>query len=274
MIPIDRVGFVVLMPSESGRVVESLPMVNALRQQVEHSELLIMAEPDHQWIIEAAGIGDGFLPVSKPLYRMIDQVHDHMPDWLIDLRGGLTTWRFKNRLKVMDLTIRKRRGINWSNELFRLLGVFDVEAGRPSDGLIPPFFDRKKLPESFGKGYLTLFLDSDDFPQKPHESQINNLLSMTDRYVVLCGSSAMRPLADSIGSQTGCTTFVSAGDFSLVEMVSLMNDSAGVITFDTVWKSWAAVLEKPLMTIAYNSNGIWTNPAEKLSAEILKWRIS
>jgi len=199
-----------------------------------------------------------------------------MPDYLIDLVGGLTTRRFKNRLKVLDFTLKPSRRSEMITEMMQRLSVFDLTDDSAGPELFAGDFDRDNLPESFFKGYLSLFLDNlpEILPGDPLEEYLVTLINLSGRYVAICGTETYRPLADRIGTKVGCSAFAACGDFSQDEMVALANDSSGVITCGKIWYAVAEAMQKPVIRLFQQSEGIW-QPDHKDASRILRnWKIS
>jgi len=249
MIPENRVGFLFLMPRDLRWALRSLHAIQALHQQVEGSEITLLTEHDHSWIASLLPFSPSNIPIKYPLHKMVHSLGPLKYDWIIDLRGKMATWRFKNRLKTLDRTIRYKKNEDWEASLFQLLDIFDVKNDLQNMGFQVPKFDLNKLPEVFKRGYLTLFLDHPAYPDLPVLNPMVDLLTRTERYTVICGNKKYRPLADKIGQKVGCTTFVTCGDFSQLEMAALLNDSAGVITFDNEWSGLANLLQKKCHTL-------------------------
>jgi hypothetical protein len=162
------------------------------------------------------------------------------------------------------------------SEMMHRLSVFDLTSDSTGPELFTGDFDRDRLPESFYKGYLSLFLDNfpEILPGDPLEKYLVTLINLSGRYVAICGTEAYRPLADRIGSQVGCSAFATCGDFSQDEMVALANDSSGIIACGKIWHAAAKAMQKPVIGLSQQSEGVW-QPDHKDALHILKnWKLS
>jgi ADP-heptose:LPS heptosyltransferase len=229
--------FVILLPDDAGKILMATSLIRCLKNQVEESLVYAIVMEKHKWLLEAnPHLNELFVFQATP-DELLEELKDFLPDYLIDLDGGKAVRRMKNRLKVLDFTLKKMFPWNqWEVLAFNTCKLFDVQ----KDDLGLQFFakplDPQWLPSDFLGGYLVLSLDAGVQGKRSlTDDQIIELVVMTEKPIVVTGDATDRGLANRIGQSTGCAVFPTCGDRSHSQIASLFGASKGTIVFDPFW---------------------------------------
>jgi len=248
--------FIILHPDDPGKILMAASLIRCLKSQVEEALVYSIVKEKHKWLLEANPQLDEIFIYRESADELLEELKDFLPDYLIDLDGGKQVRRLKNRLKVLDFTIKKKFPWNqWEVLAFDTCKLFDVQ----NDGLGLQFFaeplDPQWLPSAFLNGYLVLSLDSGAQDHRAiSNDQIIAFAVMTEKPIVITGNASDRDLADKIGQSTGCAVFPTCGDRSLSQIASLMGASKGTIVFDPFWGQIASGLGLSHKLLAGNTD--------------------
>jgi hypothetical protein len=229
--------FVILHSEDPGEILLSTALVRCLKNQVEGSFAYSLVREEHRWLLENNTRLDGVFTYRENPKELLDDLRDFLPDYLIDLDGGPGVRRFKNRLKVLDFALRRKKVKgDWMAAAFDTCRLFDVN----DDGAGPEFHfppsDPGLLPSDFLKGYLVLSLENPPGSVGWSEEDIVNLAVMIEKPIVVTGRDTDRDLADRISQMAGCAVFPTCGDISRTQVASLIGESRGLVTFDPFWR--------------------------------------
>jgi ADP-heptose:LPS heptosyltransferase len=243
--------FIILHPDDPGEILLATSLIRCLKTQVEEALVYSVVSDSNRWLLDHNPYLDElFIYQNKP-DELTDQLADFLPDYLIDLDGTRLVRRLKNRLKVLDFTIkRKKSGDSWVERAFVTCRLFDIHDDCKGSQLVAPPLDPALLPSEFLRGYIVLSLDSSTGKRSLSDDQIIELVVMTEKPIVISGPAASRQLADKIGQSTGCAVFPTCGDLTLRQNLSLLGSAKGAIVFDPMWDQLASALgtERKLIT--------------------------
>lgn len=267
------VRFVILHPSDPRKILWSTALLRAIKSEHPNAWIVSLIPDPHGWMLKENPHVDEIIPYTDQLMPLIHPIHDQMPDYLIDLVGGWKTWRFRNRLKVVDFTLKKRDQPDFQNRMFDLVKLFDVDPDGKGEDLFLEPFDRSQLPESFEAGYLVACLDTPLFPERPVTSMWVNLLNLIERPTVLFGDKSMRPMADTIAKQVGCTVFPTCGDFEKAKIAALIQSASGIITFEAFWPVLTALWDIPTQVIRSVDPEGWDPDPSQVANTARNWKM-
>ena len=231
-----EVAFIILHSGQPREILLSTALIRCIKTQVDGAFVYSLIREEFRWLLESNPHIDGIFTYRKAPEEVLDPMRDLLADYLIDLNGGREVRRFKNRLKVLDFTIRLGPDPDtWTERAFATCSLFDV-----SDDHAGPQLDADDrylglLPGSFHDGYLVLSLDRLSLARTIPEEQIIEMVVMTEKPMVVTGSKDDRTLADRIGQSTGCAVFPTCGDLSPAEILSIQKHANGMIAFDPFW---------------------------------------
>ena len=219
-------------------ILTSSALISALAIQVEESAICSVIHSDYAWLLEEPSLPHEILSYQNKPRSVISRIHDFVPDYLLDIQGGWKTWLFRNRLKVMDFTLQRKKnhigqGDDFRKQIFKLVSLFDVEETEPVTHLFRNRYNPAWLPESFQNGYVMLFLDPTTH-RITTESWIE-FLGLLETPVVLFGPAESRLVADILGKQVGCTLFNACGDFTNPDYFAMVHRSTGILAGGDLW---------------------------------------
>jgi ADP-heptose:LPS heptosyltransferase len=236
--------FIILHPDDPGKILLATSLIRCLKNQVEEALVYSIVKEKHQWLLESNPHQEELFVYREKAGELLEELKDFLPDYLIDLDGGKEVRQLKNRLKVLDFTIKKKFPWNhWEMLAFNTCKLFDVQ----NDGMGSQFFakplDPHWLPSAYLNGYLVLSLDAGEQGHRDlSDDQIIEWAVMTEKPIVVTGNASDRDLANRIGQSTGCAVFPTCGDRSPSQIASLMGASKGTIVFDPFWGQIASGL--------------------------------
>lgn len=247
--------FIILFPDDPGEILSATPLIRCLRTQVDGAQVFPVVRESHQWLLEFnPHLEEQFIYREKP-EELLERLQDFLPDYVIDLDGTRAVRRFKNRLKVLDFTIRKKgTADSWTARAFDTCKLFDVQDDGRGLQFVPEPLDPELLPSEFLKGYVVLSLDAPPEGRKLTDDQIIELTVMTEKPIVVTGGAGDRNLANRISQSTGCAVFPTCGDFTFSQIGSLFGGSRGVVTFDPFWNRLTEAIGTGRVFPGYDGN--------------------
>jgi hypothetical protein len=220
---------------------------------VEDSLVYSVVKESHFWLLESNPFLDDIFVFQVNPTELLTPLKCFLPDYLIDLDGGRKVRRFKNRLKVLDFTIKtKKRSDQWLERAFETCRLFDVHDDGKGADFIASLPDPQLLPSEFHNAYLVLALDSAAKTYSVSEEMIINLVAMIEKPVVVTGGVTDRSLADRISQSTGCAVFPTCGDLTMSQIGALLSKAKGAIVFDSIWSRIVTCLRIEKLVIADN----------------------
>lgn len=193
------------------------------------------------------------------------QLTDQLPDYLIDFSDQPGLRLFKNRLRVVDFTMKHRsvrqiqdeKDPEAQQELFhhladQLLGFFDIAPLQPLLWNHPnqAEFQKRHLPESFLSGYLAFHLDRPERVEKGHEERVIKLLSILAFPSVLIGDQETIELGNRINQAVGCSVFNAAGVLSEEARLCVVAGAELLVSFDRSFARQAQLVNKPCVLLS------------------------
>ncbi len=226
--------FILLHPDDPGEILLATPLIRCILSQVENSSVCSVVKESHQWLLDNnPRLEEVFVYHDKP-GELLDTLKDFLPDYLIDLDGSREVRRFKNRLKVLDFTL-KRLWIadQWTQRAFATVKLFDVQDDGQGMEFQAEQLDPGLLPSDFLSGFLVLSLDTTLKARPWSDQEIIDMVVLTEKPVVVTGQAGNRKLADRICQASGCAVFPTCGDLTPRQSAALINHANGLIHFDS-----------------------------------------
>lgn len=245
--------FIILHPDDPGEILSATALIRCLKTQVEEALVYSVVKDSHAWILEGNPCLDEIFAFQKNPKELLEQLRDFLPDYLIDLDGSREVRRFKNRLKVLDFTLNRRKiGDQWLPGAFETLRLFDVQDDGQGQFLERTLRYRDLLPGNFLDGYFVLSLDSPKHGRQVSDDRIIQMAVITEKPVVVTGSRTNRDLADRIAQSSGCAVFPTCGDLTNREIASVIGHAVGAVAFDPFWSRIAAAMGVKAVEIQEN----------------------
>ncbi|HNQ67103.1 MAG TPA: glycosyltransferase family 9 protein [Bacteroidales bacterium] len=264
-----EIKFLIIRFSSIGDIVLTSPIVRCLKQQVEGAVVHYLTKPQYAVILENNPYIDK-VHVLESYSKTIEKLKNEGFDYIIDLHKSLRSWRFKNRLKVMDFSFPKLNREKWLmvnlkidklpdvhivDRYFEAVKLFDVK----NDMLGLDYFinesDKVQI-KDFGiesnKKFVAFAIGGQHETKKLPVGKIIEICNKINHTVILLGADEDFENAKSIN--VNCkNTLNMCGKLSLNQSASLVEQSAVVITHDTGIMHIAAAFKKDIVSVWGNT---------------------
>jgi heptosyltransferase-2 len=265
----NEVKFLIIRFSSIGDIVLTTPVVRCLKQQVEGAVVHYLTKPQYASMLENNPYVDK-VHILKTYDETINELKDEGFDYIIDLHKSLRSWRFKNRLKVMDFSFPKLNREKWlmvhfkKNKLpdihivdryFEAVKLFDaVNDGEGLDFFIPEadivnlkYFATNEL----GK-FVAFAIGGQHETKKLPAEKIVEICQNIVHPVILLGGKEDFENGEIIAAS--CNNAINlCGKLNLNQSASVVEQSHFVITHDTGIMHIAAALKKNIASVWGNT---------------------
>lgn len=258
--------------SSIGDLVLTTPVVRALSQQIEGSEIHFLTKKRFVGILENNPYLSKKHSFDKHIQEVIPQLKEEKFDLIIDLHKNLRSNLVKRKLKVKSISFDKLNLEKWLavrlkinrlpqkhivDRYFDTLKSLDVE----NDLLGLDYFEgeenraiRKTLPEQFQKSYLVFALAGTYFTKKiPFEKWIE-MAKLSPLPILLLGGPSEKELGEKLVSDAlKQPIFNGCGSFNLNQSAALIREAELVVTGDTGLMHIAAAYQKKTVSLWGNT---------------------
>jgi heptosyltransferase-2 len=212
----NEVKFLIIRFSSIGDIVLTSPVIRCLKKQVKGASVHYLTKPQYASILEANTYVDK-VHILKGFSETIEELRNEGFDYIIDLHNNLRSYRFKNKLKVMDFSFPKLNREKWllvnfkKNKLpnkhivdryFETLNVFDVK--NDNKGL--EFFVEKEneisLNEIGSEKYVAFAIGGQHFTKKLPTNKIIEICNKINFPVVLLGGKEDFEIGEMVSSKS------------------------------------------------------------------------
>jgi ADP-heptose:LPS heptosyltransferase len=264
-----EIKFLIIRFSSIGDIVLTSPIVRCLKQQVEGAVVHYLTKPQYAEILENNPYIDK-VHVLESYSKTIAKLRNEGFDYIIDLHKSLRSWRFKNRLKVMDFSFPKLNREKWLmvnlkkdklpdvhivDRYFEAVKLFDVK----NDKLGLDYFinesDKVQIKDfgfESGKKFVAFAIGGQHETKKLPNNKISEICQKINCSVILLGAKEDCENAESICKNCK-NTINMCGKLSLNESASLVEQSELVITHDTGIMHIAAAFKKDIVSVWGNT---------------------
>ncbi len=264
-----EVKFLIIRFSSIGDIVLTTPVVRCLKEEVEGAVVHYLTKPQYASMLENNPYIDK-VHVLKAFDETINELKDEGFDYIIDLHKSLRSWRFKNRLKVMDFSFPKLNREKWlmvhfkKNKLpdihivdryFEAVKLFDaVNDGKGLDFFIPEA-DIVNLKDfvnyELGK-FVAFAIGGQHETKKLPAEKIVEICQNIVHPVILLGGKEDFENGEIIAA--ACKNTINlCGKLNLNQSASVVEQSHFVITHDTGIMHIAAALKKNIVSVWGNT---------------------
>lgn len=265
----NEVKFLIIRFSSIGDIVLTTPVVRCLKQQVEGAVVHYLTKPQYASILENNPYVDK-VHTLKSYNETINELKDEGFDYIIDLHKSLRSWRFKNRLKVMDFSFPKLNKEKWmmvnckKNQLpdihivdryFEAVHLFD--AINDNKGLDFFISEADKIAisgfaEAEPHKFVAFAIGGQHETKKLPVEKIIEICSKIDMPVILLGGKEDFENGELIATKCSNVTNL-CNKLNLSQSASVVEQSALVITHDTGLMHIAAALKKNIASVWGNT---------------------
>lgn len=265
----NEVKFLIIRFSSIGDIVLTTPIIRCLKEQVDGAVIHYLTKPQYASIVQNNPHVDK-VHVLKSYNETINKLKDEGFDYIIDLHKNLRSWRFKNRLKVMDFSFPKLNREKWmmvnfkKNRLpnihivdryFEAVKLFDaVNDSKGLDYFIPnsDFVNIKDFVNvEFGK-YVTFSIGGQHETKKLPLEKIIEICSFIKSSVIILGGKEDADNGEIIAASAPHIINL-CGKLNLNQSASVIDQSELVVSHDTGLMHIAAALKKDVISVWGNT---------------------
>ena len=265
----NEVKFLIIRFSSIGDIVLTTPVVRCLKQLVEGAVVHYLTKPQYASIVENNPHVDK-VHILKNFDETINELKDEGFDYIIDLHKSLRSWRFKNRLKVMDFSFPKLNREKWLmvnfkkdklpnvhivDRYFEAVKVFDVNNDNKGLDYFIPNEDKVDLSNYCdipSEKFVAFAIGGQHETKKLPSEKIIEICSNINITVILLGGKEDFENGEKINANCKNTINL-CGKLNLNQSASVIEQSHFVITHDTGLMHIAAALKKNIASVWGNT---------------------
>jgi ADP-heptose:LPS heptosyltransferase len=265
----NEVKFLIIRFSSIGDIVLTTPVVRCLKQLVEGAVVHYLTKPQYASIVENNPHVDK-VHILKNFDETINELKDEGFDYIIDLHKSLRSWRFKNRLKVMDFSFPKLNREKWLmvnfkkdklpnvhivDRYFEAVKVFDVNNDNKGLDYFIPNEDKVDISNYCdipSEKFVAFAIGGQHETKKLPSEKIIEICNNINMPVILLGGKEDFENGEKINANCKNTINL-CGKLNLNQSASVIEQSHFVITHDTGLMHIAAALKKNIASVWGNT---------------------
>ncbi len=266
---IEEVKFLIIRFSSIGDIVLTTPIIRGLKQQVKNSTVHYLTKPEYAPILSANPYIDK-LHTLKSFGESIKELREEQFDYIIDLHKNLRTYRFKNKLRVLDFSFQKLNREKWLLVNFKInklpekhivdryystVHLFNVKKDNLGLDYFIPNEDKVNISEistKLDKGFIAIGIGGHHNTKKLTAEKIVELCKKIRYPVVLLGGNEDIETGKFI--KENCPKVHNlCGKYNINRSASIVEQSKLVITHDTGIMHIAAAFKKDIISIWGNT---------------------
>ena len=266
----NEIKFLIIRFSSIGDIVLTTPVVRCLKQQLDGAVIHYLTKPQYATILETNLYIDK-VHTLKDFRSTIAELKAENFDYLIDLHKNIRTYRFKDKLKILDFTfpklnykkflltnfkIDKLPDIHIVDRYFEAVKVFDIK--NDNKGL-DYFIENhnvvniNELNLNFSTNeFIAFAIGGQHNTKKMPNHKIIEICNKIDVPVILLGSKEDFDNANEICKHTQ-NTHNFCGKLNLSQSASIIFQSKAVITHDTGLMHIASAFKKNIISLWGNT---------------------
>jgi len=265
----------VLRFSSIGDIVLTTPVLRCLKEQI-GAEIHYLTKASFSAILAENPNIDKLITFDKSTDEVLDALKKEQYDFVLDLHNNIRTLKLKSKLGVKSaafpkLNVRKWVYVNTKWDVMPDVHVVEryfkvVESlGVHPDGKGLDYFLAEKdrvevievLPVEFQKGYWVYTLGAQYKTKCLPENKIADLLALIEVPIVLLGGNEDQTLGERLAAIYPAKVINLAGQLTLNQSASVVEQSNGAICHDTGLMHIASAFQKKLAVI-------WGNTTPKI----------
>ncbi len=264
----DKIKFLIIRFSSIGDIVLTTPVVRCLKEQVEGAEVHYLTKPQYVELLKNNPYIDKVHSLSG-FNTTITELKNEGFDYLIDLHKNIRSYRFRNKLKILDFTfsklnrekfllvyfkINKLPDIHIVDRYFEAVKVFDVN--NDNKGL-DYFIDNDKTFDvskelSIDEKFVAFAIGGQHNTKKMPPVSIRKICKRINSKVILLGGKEDLCTGDIIAKNEDNIINL-CGKTSLDQSADVIRQADIVISHDTGLMHIAAALKKPIVSVWGNT---------------------
>ncbi len=265
--PPARLRILIIRFSSMSDILLTTPVIRAISQQIEEAEIHFLVNSKNQDLLKANPRISKIHVFQGDTKATVEALKSENFDFIIDLQHSRRTKRICQQLNLPCSFLKTHSFKRWFFVRVKINTLphhhlveryFEtakaLHVNNDHQGLeyyIPDNeqFDTDDLPVFFEDGYVAIILDAERNTQRIPTTKIVEVASILHKPVILLGSKEIKDIGQEIASQLGDRAYNACGEFSFNQCASLIQQSACVLTGDSVFMHIAAALGKPVCSV-------------------------
>lgn len=261
-----RPRFLVIRFSSIGDIVLTTPVLRALKEQIEpEPEIHFLTKQQYAPILEANPRIDKVYAIEKATAEVMDELKEAEFDYIIDLHRNIRSSMVKRGLKMIDFTFKKRNYDKWLLVNFgidklgdehivqRYLATLQAFGIEEDDGGLEyyisegaAYVDTQGL---LTEPYVAIALGATHAGKVMTTTLLEEVIQTTDARFVLLGGPEDGEKGKALARTAPDRVLNFAGELSLHESASVIEQSTVVLTGDTGLMHIAAAFQKNIVSV-------------------------
>ena len=265
--PPARLRILIIRFSSMSDILLTTPVIRAISQQIEGAEIHFLVNSKNQDLLKANPRISKIHVFQGDTKATVEALKSENFDFIIDLQHSRRTKRICQQLNLPCSFLKTHSFKRWFFVRVKINTLphhhlveryFEtakaLHVNNDHQGLeyyIPDNeqFDTDDLPVFFEDCYVAIILDAERNTQRIPTTKIVEVASILHKPVILLGSKEIKDIGQEIASQLGDRAYNACGEFSFNQCASLIQQSACVLTGDSVFMHIAAALGKPVCSV-------------------------
>lgn len=254
--------------SSIGDIVLTTPIIRCLKLQRPELEIHFLTKNSFASILENNPYVDKVFSITKSTSEILPQLKNEGYDFIVDLHKNTRTRQLKMALRkpsrsypklnfkkflLTNFKIDKMPKVHIVDRYFeavKILGITNDQKGL--DYFIPEKDEINIDSQDIPKFYIAFAIGAQFATKKLPENKIIELLSKTDKSIVLLGGENDRKLGEKIANKLA-HVISKCGDLNLNQSASVLKQAEKVISHDTGLMHIASAFQKPIISIWGNT---------------------
>ena len=265
--PPTRMRILIIRLGSASDIMLTTPIIRAINQQIEGAEIHFLVNKNNRELLASNPRIAKIHEYQETEKVLIDELKAEHFDFIVDLQHNRRTKHLCNKLgipcsffqthsikrwisvRLKINTLPRRHLVERYFETVKAIGVQNDHQGLEYPIPKEEKFDTDNLPVFFEDGYVAVVLDAERATQRIPTNKIVEITTILHKPVILIGGKEVRHIGQEIVSQLGDRAHNTCGELSFNQSASLIQQSACVLTGDSVFMHVASALNKPVCSL-------------------------
>lgn len=264
-----QVKFLIVRFSSIGDIVLTTPIIRCLKQQIEDAKVHFFTKPQYVDILKFNPYIDKIL-ILKNFKESIAEIKMENYDYIIDLHNNLRSFRFKNKLKILDFSFPK---LNWEKWLmvnfkinklpnvhvvdryFETVKLFDVNNDNQGlDFFINPEneISLESIKTNFKEDFVVFAIGGQHYTKRMPAEMLAKICEALNFPIILLGDEKDFENGEIIKKNSE-NIFNLCGKLNLLQSASIIKRAKLIVTHDTGLMHIAAAYQRVIFSIWGNT---------------------
>lgn len=265
--PPARMRILIIRFSSAADILLATPIVRAISQQIKDSEIHFLVNKKNQELLASNPHIKKIHIYQDSTKALVEELKAEHFDFIVDLQHNRRTKRICGQLNLpcsflkthpfkrwmcIRLKINTLPHLHYVERYFETveaIGVHNDHQGLEYHIPEKEIFDTDNLPVFFEDGYVAVILDTERATQRIPTPKIIEIASILHKPVIIIGGMEVQHIGQEIAATLGDRAYNTCGQLNLNQNASLIQQSACVLTGDSVFMHLATALNKPVCSL-------------------------